>query len=185
MDGFVRLSGMVRILILCSAVLSGCVSFSPRDPSPVPLAPNVDLPRFMGDWYVIAHIATDYDRGSHSAVENYRLNDDGSIATTYTNRLGGFDGKPKTLTPTMHVQPDSGNALWGVRFFWWWPFLYEYRLAHLEPDYSAAIVARSDLDFLWIFSRTPRMSEVQYERYVKLIAGWGYDVTKLEKVPHR
>ncbi len=139
----------------------------------------------MGDWYVIAHIPTDLDRGSHAAVETYRLNDDGSIAAVYRNRLGGFDGKSKTMTPTMHVQPDSGNALWGVRFFWWWPFLYEYRIAHLEPDYSAAIIARSGLDFLWIFARKPTMSDRQYQGYVKRIAGWGYDVSKLEKVPHR
>ena len=176
---------MLRLLALTAIFLSGCASFSPRDASPVPLAGPVDLPRFMGDWYVIAHIPTDYDRGSHAAVETYRLNDDGSIATVYRNRLGGFDGEPKTMTPTMHVLDDSGNALWGVRFFWWWPFLYEYRVAHLEPDYSAAIIARSDLDFLWIFSRTPTMSERQYQGYLQRIADWGYDVRQLEKVPQR
>lgn len=173
------------LALLCSVLLSGCVTFSPRDVSSVPLAPSVDLPRYMGDWYVIAHISTGMDRGSHDAVETYSLNPDGTVATVYTNRIGSFEGKPRRLTPTMRVIEDSGNALWAVRFAWWWPFLYEYRVAHLEPDYSATIIARSDQDYLWIMSRTPTMPEAQLARYTKLAASWGYDVSKLERVPQR
>lgn len=171
--------------LLVLLYLTGCASFSARDASPVPLAHDVDLQRFMGDWYVIAHIPTDRDRGSHNAVETYRMNEDGSIATVYTNRLGGFDGKPKKMTPTMHVLPDSGSALWAVRFGWWWPFLYEYRVAHLEADYSVAIIARSDLDYLWLFSRQPQMNETELVRYTQLMSSWGYDTRRLERVPQR
>ena len=171
--------------LLAATLLAGCATFSARDSSPVPLAPAVDLARFMGDWYVIAHIPTDRDRGSHNAIETYSRNADGSIATVYTNRLGGFDGTPKKMTPTMQVLPDSGNALWAVRFGWWWPFLYEYRIAHLEPDYSVAIIARSDLDYLWLFSRSPQMGEAELARHMKMMADWGYDVSRLERVPQR
>ncbi len=151
----------------------------------MPLVQKVDVPRFMGDWYVIAHIPSDADREAHNAVENYRLNEDGSIATIYTNRLGGFDGKPKRLTPTLHPVEGSNNALWGVEFFWWWPFRYEYRIAHLEPDYSTVIVARSKLDYVWLMSRKPTLSTRQLERYTKLMAGWGYDTSKLVRVPQQ
>lgn len=173
---------MLRLLVMATLILSGC-ALQPRADSPVPLVTHVDLPRYMGDWYLIAHIPTSRDTEAHAAVENYQLNPDGSIATVYTNRLGGFDGTPKKMTPTMYVVPDTGNALWAVRFGWWWPFLYEYRIAHLEPDYSAVIVARSKLDFLWIFSRTPQMPEPQLGRYRTLIASWGYDASQLQLVP--
>ena len=177
----------MRVLLagLVVLMLSGCATFSARDPSPVPLVPSVDLPRFMGDWYVIAHIPTDFDRGAHGAVETYRLAEDGSIETTYVSRIGSFEAEQRVLTPTTRVLPDSGNALWAVRFGWYWPFWYEYRLAHLEPDYSVAIIARSKRDFLWLFSRKPQMSEAELERYKKLIAGWGYDLSQLEMVPQR
>lgn len=177
----------MKTLLTCLAVLmlSGCVSFSARDPSPVPLAGPVDLPRFMGDWYVIAHIPTDRDRGSHNAVETYVLREDGRVATTYTNRIGGFEGRARKLTPIMEVLPDSGNALWAVRFGWYWPFPYEYRIAHLEPDYSVSIIARSDLDYLWLFSRRPQMSDAELQRYTQMMAAWGYDVRRLERVPQR
>ena len=56
---------------------------------------QVDLERFMGPWYVIANIPTFVEKGAHNAVENYRLDDDGTIATTFTFRKDGFDGNEK------------------------------------------------------------------------------------------
>ena len=55
---------------------------------PLKTVANVDLPRFMGDWYVIANIPTFIEKGAHNAVESYRLDKDGTIATTFTFRAG-------------------------------------------------------------------------------------------------
>ena len=41
-------------------------------------APRVDIPRYMGDWYVIAVIPTRLEKDAFNAVESYRLDDDGS-----------------------------------------------------------------------------------------------------------
>lgn len=178
---------MIRAFAAMLALLSmsGCATFSARDASPVPLAPDVDLSRYAGDWYLIAHIPTSRDVGAHNAQEHYGLNPDGSIAITYRNRLGGFDGRKKRMTPTAFVQPDSGNALWAVRFGWYWPWLYEYRIAHLEPDYSAVIVARSKRDFVWLFARSPQISDADVARYAALMTAWGYDTGRLERVPQQ
>lgn len=175
---------MIRLaLMLLGLALGACTSIPNRPDSPVPLAQDVDLPRFMGDWYVIAHIPTFNDRDPYNALENYRLDEDGSIATTYTTRKGSFDGPVKRMTPTGHVIPGSGNALWGMQFM---PLVWaEYRIAHLEPDYSVMIVGRSELDYVWLMSREPAMSEAQFARYEKLMASWGYDTRKLQRVPQR
>ena len=174
-------------------LLSACGSVSLKPDSTVPLAKDVDLARYMGDWYVIAHIPTSRDTSSHNAMENYTLNANGSIATTYRNRLDGFGGKKKLLTPTAFVVPNTGNALWGMRFqipgtSIPWPPHYEYRVAHVDAatdkaPYATTIIARSQKDFLWLFSRTPTMSDADLARYTQLIASWGYDVTKLARVP--
>ncbi|HME70641.1 MAG TPA: lipocalin family protein [Myxococcota bacterium] len=42
----------------------------------------MDLRSFIGDWYVIAHIPAWLEKDAHKAVESYRLEADGSIATT-------------------------------------------------------------------------------------------------------
>ncbi|MFN2427717.1 MAG: lipocalin family protein [Candidatus Binatia bacterium] len=150
---------------------------------PIPLVPRVELPRFMGDWYVIAHVPTFIDRGGHNQVENYRLTDDGKVATMFTFRKDSFDGKEKLYTPTGYVREGSNNALWGMQFLW--PIKGEYRIVYLESDYSVTIVGRNKRDLVWLMSRQPQMSEAEYGRYRALIAGMGYDVSKLVRVPQR
>jgi apolipoprotein D and lipocalin family protein len=57
---------------------------------------SVDIQRFMGDWSVIANIPPWIEKGAHNAIESYRLDADGMIATTFTFRKGAFDGPLKT-----------------------------------------------------------------------------------------
>lgn len=152
---------------------------------PVPLTSKVDLPRFMGSWYVIANITTDSDRKAFNGVETYSLNDDGTIATVYKSRQGGFDGPEKVMTPKGYVVEGSNNALWDMRMFWWMPFKLEYRVSYLETDYSVVIIGRSKRDYVWIMSRKPYMSDVELARYTALVASWGYDTSKLLRVPQR
>ncbi|MGQ0621638.1 MAG: lipocalin family protein [Panacagrimonas sp.] len=173
---------LATALVFCLPFAGGSTE---DEPLPVPQVAEVDLERYMGDWYLIAHIPTSRDGGAHNAQENYSLNEDGSIAITYRNRLGGFDGKHKLMTPRAHVVENSNNALWHVIFGWYWPFHYEYRIAHLEPDYSTVIVARSKRDFLWLFSRAPQMSDEALARYTQIVGTWGYEVDRIERVPQQ
>lgn len=176
----------LRLLLgwgLLISLLGGCALPSPRVASPVPLAGPVELERFMGDWYVIGVIPTFIEHGAHNAVESYALNPDGRIATTFRRRDGGFDGPVKIARPIATVVPGTGNALWGMQFVW--PFQGEFRIAHLEPDYSVTIIARSQLDYVWLMSRRPEMDEARFQRYRELIASWGYEVSRFMRVPQR
>lgn len=152
-------------------------------PSSVPLAPQVDLQKFVGDWYVIGIIPNFIEKDAYNSIESYRLDEDGTIATNFRYRKGGFDGPLKTMTPRGFVEPGTNNALWGMRIFW--PFKGEYRIAHVEPDYSTTIVGRSKLDYVWLMSRTPTMSDADFEKYRKQIGSWGYDTTKFVRVPQQ
>ena len=151
--------------------------------STVPLAPSVDLPRFMGDWYVIGIIPNFVEKNAYNSVETYALNPDGTIATTFRYRKGGFDGPLKTMRPKGFVEPGTNNALWGMRVFW--PFKGEYRVSHVEPDYSVTIIGRSQLDYVWLMSRQPVMDDASFGRYKALIGSWGYDTSEFVRVPQR
>ena len=70
------------LIIAASLTLASCASSGPE----METVDYVDLERFMGDWYVIANIPTFLEKGAHNAVETYALNDDGTIATTFTFR---------------------------------------------------------------------------------------------------
>jgi apolipoprotein D and lipocalin family protein len=73
-----------------------------------------------------------------------------------------------------------------MKFAWWQgPFRLEYLVAWLDPDYTRTVIARSARDYVWIMARTPDVPEADYQRLVALVAGMGYDVSKLRRVPHR
>lgn len=170
------------LAILTAALSAGCSLWRSPQP-PIPLVPAVDLPRFMGDWYVIGFIPISLERNAHNGIEHYDLRPDGSIATTYRFRDGSFEAPLTVYHPSAVVEPNSGNALWGMQFVW--PLRSEYRIVHLEPDYSVTIVGRTARDYVWLMARTPTMSDADYNRYRDQIAAMGYDMSGFVRQPQR
>ena len=169
---------LATVLTTLLVTLAACGS-----PQPIRTADNVDLSRFMGDWYVLANIPTFIEEGAHNAVESYRLNDDGTVATTFTFRDGGFDGEQKTYRPTGYIVDRESNAVWEMQFLW--PFKADYRIVYVDEQYSLTIIGRVKRDYVWLMARGPQISEVEYERMLKIIKAEGYDITEVQKVPHR
>jgi apolipoprotein D and lipocalin family protein len=167
-------------LISLCALLGGCAS---HGLPPVATVSQVDLPRFMGDWYVIACIPTAIETQAFNAVESYRLDEDGTIATTFTFRKGAFDGPEKEYNPRGFVVENSGNAIWGMQFIW--PIKADFRIAWLAPDYSSTVIARNARDYVWIMARTPSISDEHYKELTTFVESLGYDLKKLRKVPQQ
>jgi len=168
-----------RLCILaCAGLLGGCQTASLP---PLDTVSRVDLQRFMGDWYVIAHIPTWPERNAWNAVESYRLEADGTVATTFTFREGSAHGKSRRMTPTGYVVDTASNAVWGMQFIW--PVKADFRIAYLSEDYGVTVIARQKRDYVWVMARSPQIPQPQYEEIVRRIATWGYDVAKLRRVP--
>ena len=165
---------------LAAALLAACSTPTPRAPATV--ATQVELKRFMGDWYVIASIPTFLEKGAHNAVERYRLDDDGSVAVNFTFNADGFDGPLKTYTPRGFVL-DATNARWCMRFVW--PIKADYRISYVASDYSLTVIGREARDYVWIMARTPTIPDAEYQRMVEFVAREGYDLSKLERVPQQ
>ncbi len=157
---------------------TGCSS---QDTRPLPREPSVDVPRFMGDWYVIAHIPSRPEREAFDAVESYSLRPDGRIQTTFTYRKGSFQAPYKSMHPVGRVEKEGAGAVWGMQFIW--PIQAEYIIAWLDADYQQTIVGRSKRDYVWYMARTPQVSPQEYQAAVERIAAMGYDISKLRKVP--
>lgn len=165
---------------LVMMTLAGCAS-APQ--APIKPVASVDLPRYMGKWYVIATIPTFIEKNSSNAVESYELRPDGRIQTTYTQRKGGFDGTLKTMHPVGTVQPGTHNAVWGMQFIW--PIKAEYIIAYLDEGATETIVARNKRDYVWIMARSPEMPQARYDELVGKVAAMGYDTSKLRRVPQK
>jgi apolipoprotein D and lipocalin family protein len=165
---------------VAAAALVACAS-APTGRAPLALAADVDLARFMGDWYVIAAIATVFERDAHNPVDTYRLEPDGSVATTFSFNAGAFDGPPKRYGSRGFVVPGTGNAVWGQQYIW--PIRADFRIAYLAPDYSQVVVGREKRDYVWIMARTPTIAAADLERLTAFVAAQGYDPGLLRRMP--
>ena len=167
-------SALGALLII---LLSACSNMQPLKP-----VEEVDLDRFMGDWYVIANIPTRIEKGAHNAVESYRLNGDGTIATTFTFRDGGFDGEKKAYHPRGFVSEES-NAIWGMQFVW--PFKADYRIVYLDRDYAVTVIGRNKRDYVWIMAREPSLPDETMDEIMRYLDSVGYDTSQVEMVPQK
>lgn len=164
-------------LIVLTVALTGCSNMEP-----LKAVDQVNIDDFMGDWYVIANIPTAIEKGAHNAIETYQLDDDGTIATTFTFRDGSFDGKLKTYNPRGFVS-DESNAIWGMQFIW--PIKADYRIIYLNEDYSVTVIGRNKRDYLWIMAREPTMSDPEYKAILAMMETVGYDLSEIQKVPQK
>ncbi len=144
---------------------------------------RVDLERFMGKWYVIGNIPTFIEEEAYNAVEIYRLDEDGTIDTTFIFQKGGFDGPKKTYNPRGFIRNRKTNAHWGMQFIW--PFKAEYLIVYLNEDYTHTVIGRSNMDYLWIMARTPAIPDEDYRIILDRISSLGYDISKIRKVPQK
>ena len=169
-----RLSPLIALLIV-----AGCASTP--EMKPVTLVPKVDLPRFMGDWYVIANIPTFLEKGAHNAKDSYTLAPDGTIPTTFSFNADGFGGPRKSYDSKGFIMDGGANAVWGQQYIW--PIKADYRISYLSPDYTQTVITREKRDYVWIMSRTPTMPEADLAKLIAFVGTLGYDTSKIQRVP--
>jgi apolipoprotein D and lipocalin family protein len=182
-----RLCASAFALIL--GALAGCRSPAgqgPAQPAATDLPPlrtvaRVDLPRYMGDWYVIANIPYFAEEGKVATIERYTLRPDGKIDNTFIFRKESFDAKEQQWHAVAEVTNPSTNAEWQVQFFW--PFKVEYRVMDLAPDYSWAAVGHPSRKYFWVLARTPTLDPATYQGILDRAAAQGYDLSEVTKVP--
>ena len=144
---------------------------------------NVDINKFMGDWYVIAHIPAFIEKNAYNAIESYALNNDGTIATTFTFNEGALDGPRKQYNPKGFVVNGTNNAEWGMQFIW--PIKAQYKIVYLDDGYQNTIVARDALDYVWLMSRQKKLLPDELLSFTEKIKAMGYNTDDLRLVPQQ
>lgn len=172
--GFLACACAALVLVACH---------NARTEQPILPVIHVDLPRYMGRWYVLAAIPTHFERDDFNPVETYRLEPNRKVCTRFRFRQGGFQGPLKTIHSTATIVPGTGNAQWKVYFFW--VLREQYIVAWLAPDYSRVIVARDSRDYVWLMARTPQVSLPEYREMLARTRAMGYDVAKIRKSPQQ
>jgi apolipoprotein D and lipocalin family protein len=171
--------------LLATAFVLLCLSASPavaiaRDTAGEATGPAIDLPRYMGTWYVIARIPNPVERGDVAARNEYSLEDHDKVAVRYVARQG-FKEPEREVNVRARVLEDSGNRLWRMWFYRVVPT--RYRIVEVAPDYSWALVDYPGRDLAWVFARSPDMDRGLYRDLVARLRDRGINTDKLRRVP--
>jgi apolipoprotein D and lipocalin family protein len=142
---------------------------------------KVDLPRFMGDWYVIALLPWFGERGHVNTMDIYALRADGKMDVTYAFRKGSLDAPRKEWKAKAWIQDTETNAHWKVQFVW--PFAADYLVLSLSPDYQTTVIGHPSRKLAWVMARSPQISEDAYRRACAALDANGFDASRLERVP--
>lgn len=149
--------------------------------TPLRTVPQVDLPRFMGDWRVIANIPYFAERGNVDSVESYRLRPDGIIDNWFVFRKKSFDAPQKRYDFAAEVVNQETGAEWRVRFL---PFVkVAYLIIDLDPDYQWAVIGHPSRKYGWVLAREKTLPDAVYSGILERLQLVGYDASKFAKVP--
>jgi apolipoprotein D and lipocalin family protein len=137
---------------------------------------NVELEKYLGKWYEIAHLPAKFQEGCDETTATYTLSKDGSISVLNQSIK---NGKMKQAKGKARVVDKNSNAKLKVTFFW--PFYGDYWILKLGNDYDYSVVGTPNRKYLWILSRTPQMDGKLYSQLIEYAKSKGFDVNKLIK----
>lgn len=165
--------------LLCLLVLTACSTSQP----PLKTVAHVDLHRYMGDWYVIAHIPYSLERGKVGTLDRYAMRPDGRMDNIFLFRKTSLDAPLQEWKGVAWVHDKKSNAEWRVQFLW--PLRSPYLIIDLDKDYQWSVIGYPSRKLAWVLSRKPTLNEAIYQGILTRMRAQGYDTTQLAKVPQR
>ena len=154
-----------------------------RDPAPLTLAPQVDLQRYAGRWYIIANIPYFAERGMVGSWFDIAFTAPDRFEDVYWGRKANLDAPPESFTMRGYVKPGTGNAYWRESPLW--PLFLSYLILYVDPEYRTALVGYPGRSYGWVLSRQPQMDEATYQGLLARFAAQGYDIGRFQRVPQR
>ena len=148
---------------------------------------QVDIGQYAGKWYEIAHLPMYFQRKCVSDISaQYTVNADQTMGVLNSCRIE--NGEMISSEGVAYPQ-NQGNSKLKVSFLptglRWIPFTKgHYWVLRVDPEYKVALVGGPSTKYLWILSREPQLDEATYQSYLDTAKYYGYDITKLIKLPH-
>jgi apolipoprotein D and lipocalin family protein len=163
-------------------MLAGCnpLESQPVGNSHVPEpVKRVELQRYLGKWYELARYEAGFQRGCEAVTADYSLRPDGDLRVVNTCRQDSPTGAERSAEAVAKVVEASNGSKLKVSFFG--PFFGDYWVLDRAPDYSWAIVGEPSGKYLWILSRTQKVTLKKYEQLLTRASTLGYDVSMLRR----
>ena len=173
----------ILILNICAVLISTFSISSPfaEENKKLEAVSNLDLHKFQGVWYEIAHNPWFPENNCFSMIAHYKLIKDKKIEVTNICRKNGFDREISKITGKAWLVDPTIKSKWEVQFIW--PFTLDYWVIDLEEDYKYAVIGEPDKENIWILSRKPIMKKSLLVKLIKKTEMKGYDLSNLILMP--
>ena len=155
-----------------AATLAACQN------APLDVVDGVDLGRFQGRWFEIAHLprATQIDCAGTTA--DYKLTSERELVVTNECSVGGLAGVRRQVKASAKVTNAAVPAKLSVDFG---GFYGDYWIIDLDrDDYGYAVVGHPTRQYLWILSRRPTLDESALAPLLERARQKGFDTSRLE-----
>lgn len=146
---------------------------------PLTTVAQVDLNRYLGEWYEIARYPNRFQKNCPAGKATYTLRPDGRIAVLNECWDAEYRQVLRSVRGTARVVDRESNAKLRVTFFW--PFSGEYWIIDLDEEYQYAVVGHPERKYLWILSREQTMDGTLYQEILTRLAAQDYDPGKLRR----
>lgn len=167
---------MKLALGILSIITLAAVSFvSVRQDEPATVR-DVNLERYMGLWYAVAHIPTTFEAGcAQGTTAYYALLPNGQVEVT--NSCYDEQGEVSRIVGRAWL-PDASQSgrlkVSFVRLLGIWLFPADYWVLDLAADYTYAVVGSPSGKFGWILSRSPSLPADTLEAIYRRLEANGY-----------
>lgn len=168
----------IFLLILISLITGAC-----SESKYTKTAEKVEINRYMGKWYVMAHRFTFLEKDVHNALEVYTWNHEKErVDIDFNYNKGSLNGPIKSIPQKGWIINKQTNAYWEVSPLW--PFRADYLILDIADDYSWVAVGVPSQNYLWIMARDPKFSREQISAVLKRLGASGYNIKDITYVSH-
>jgi apolipoprotein D and lipocalin family protein len=181
-DKYIKIKQMkksiYRLLILATILGGYSCATIPKNAEAVK---PFDKEKYLGKWYEIARFDFKFERNLDNTTAEYSINDNGTIKVD--NK--GFNTVKKEWSQAIGKAKfvgDENTAMLKVSFFG--PFYGGYNVISIDENYKYALVAGSNLKYLWILSRETSIPEDIKTKYLSIAEKIGYDTSQLLWINH-
>ena len=171
-------TGCAMLALVCLLTIGNADAADPaKGSAELQVVDQVDLSRYLGKWYEIAHIPVFFQKGcAGGTTATYTLIKEGTVGVV--NQCCTSDGQKKVARGRAWVVDKKTNAKLKVSFLnilGFHPFAGDYWIIDLGPNYEYAVVGHPSRSIGWILSRTPSLSPDVLKGIAERLQAQGYD----------
>lgn len=164
---------MFKNIVILSIMLS---FFSCKTYRELSTVENVEIEKYMGQWYEMARLPNRFEKGLSCVTANYSLKENGKIKVV-NKGFSSEKNKYSVAQGTAWIPDETYPGRLKVSFFW--PFAGNYYIIFLDKEYQYALIGDPSRKYLWVLSRSRALNSEVYEQLLTIAKEEGFAIEKV------